>query len=388
MAKIGRFLQSEVGDLSILYMSQCSVMHAFPLPTSADIVRIPGLLQTEGGAIGRSLPLSFEEIFEVREQVMRAAAVAYRPDFFLVDHSPVGLRGDLLPTLRALKEQPNPPTIVCGLLDMISPEYHRRKWESLGAVQALEAFYDEIWVFGNREIFDIVEQYRLPDTVARKVRYCGYIGVEPPLRSPEDVRDELEVGDRKLVLVSVGGVGTDESDLLTSYLDALDLLDPEIAIQSVLVTGADFRRDVIDEIRARCERTTGPTRSFRILNFIPQFVEYMTAADALISRGGYNTVTETLSLGVRPIIVPTKRANDEQKIRARMFAQWGLVRLPDPARSLPEGLAAALVETFANPTPAEGALHESGLDFGGLSRVRDYYWRLMETRGRAAITGD
>jgi predicted glycosyltransferase len=134
------------------------------------------------------------------------------------------------------------------------------------------------------------------------------------------VRDELGVGDRKLVIVTVGGIGTDGGDLLTAYLDALELLSPETPIHSVLVVGTDFRPDVIDEIRARSEGVTGPARTFQIFSFIPELVEYLAAADAVVSRGGYNVVTEALSLGVRPIVVPVQKANSEQVMRATMFA--------------------------------------------------------------------
>jgi hypothetical protein len=65
-----------------------------------------------------------------------------------------------------------------------------------------------------------------------------------------------------------------------------------------------------------------------------------------------------------------------------------VLRLPDPALPLAEELAAALAEVFANPAQPEGALRDAGLDFEGLSRVRDHYRRLMETRGRAAFMGD
>jgi predicted glycosyltransferase len=389
LSKIGRLLQSEVGDLSILFLTQCSMAHGFDLPAGSDVVRIPGVLPDETGPWVKALPLAFEDVHEVRRQVMLATSLAYRPDLFLVDHSPAGVLGDLLPALRALDELPERPTIVCGLLDMVGPEAIRRKWEATGAMRALDEIYDEIWVYGCREFFDVAERYGMPESVARKVRYCGYIGVDTPTRSREEIRKELGVENRKLVAVTVGGMGLDGSDLLDLYLDALERLPLDAGVLSLLVTGPEAPADVVGAIRARCDRVASErprSREFRVREFVPGLAAYLKAADAVLTRGGYNTVTEAVSLGVRPVVVPLAQANTEQRLRAEIFEQIGLLRLPDPRRPAPEALAAALAETL-DASLEERVPHDARVDFGGLRRIRDNYLRLMESRRREAVTG-
>jgi predicted glycosyltransferase len=391
LTKIGRYLQSEIGNLAILYLTQCAAVTSFPLPAGSDIVRLPTLSYTPALVVPKTLALPFDEILAVRREVMRAASVAYGPDFFLVDHSPVGVRGDLIPAIRALRELPNPPRIVCGLLDMLEPEYTRRRWDDLGIIQALDELYDEVWVYGSREIFDVAEQYAMPEAVARKVRYLGYVGVSPPAVSPRVVRDELGVGSGKLVVVSVGGAGLQHTELLTAYLDALDSMPSEIAIHSVLITGSQAPADIVGAIRERSDRMAGQhpaLRRFHVVDFTPRFEEYLVAADAVVVRGGYNTVVEAISFGVRPIVVPANQANSEQRIRGEIFARKGVLRVPDPALPLPEALVAELSEAFAKPAGAIVEPRVAGLDLDGLSRFRDHFVRLMTDRRRAAHSAD
>ena len=162
----------------------------------------------------------------------RAASVAYAPGLLLSTIRPWVSSEIVDLALRALKQLPT------STHDRLRLARHAWAPSACGGSgghrrhAALDEFYDEISVYGSREIFDVVEQYRMPDAVAKKVRYCGYIGVEPPERSPEALRDELDLGSRKLVVVTVGGIGLDEGSLLTDYLDALDLMPAETAIHT------------------------------------------------------------------------------------------------------------------------------------------------------------
>src|SRR5207253_9484824 len=58
------------------------------------------------------------------------AAELFKPDVFLVDYTPTGVWGELLPTLQMLKGQKDPPKVILGLRDILdAPEVTRERSE-------------------------------------------------------------------------------------------------------------------------------------------------------------------------------------------------------------------------------------------------------------------
>src|SRR5204863_120623 len=86
---------------------------------------------------------------------MQHTADIFDPDLFIVDKEPLGLRGEVGPTLELLRRRGTP--IVLGLRDVmdepaqLGPEWSRKK-----AVPALKKYYDDIWVYGLPPICEIL----------------------------------------------------------------------------------------------------------------------------------------------------------------------------------------------------------------------------------------
>ena len=380
MVKIATLLQAEIHDLSILFLTQSSLVHVLRLPPGTDVVKLPEVLQKGQFAAPKRLPLPFEAVTQLRQRIMRATALAYQPHLLLVDHAPLGVRQELLPTLRALKEAPSKPVIVCGLLDLTGPSYVREHWQAVNAVPILEELYDEIWVYGCQALYDPIKEYELPDTVARKVRFCGYLGVKPPTRPPEAIRQELGVGRGKLVLVTVGGLGWDGFPVLDTYLEALECLPKDLELHSILFTGPELpleQREILDRRRRQIASRFPWTRSVQLLEFSPRLLDFMAASDLIVARGGYNTVTEILSLGRRALIVPRIAPNLEQLTRASLFEERGLIRMLHPDHLSPRSLAEALLAALDGPPPSRQRLLEVGLEMNGLDEVKAHVLRLL-----------
>ena len=378
--KIAAFLQAEVGHLSILLLTQSSLTHVFRLPPGTDVVKLPEVLQRKEFVASKALPLPAEDVMGLRQQIVRATALAYQPDFFLVDYSPLGVRQELLPILRALRESPCKPMIVCGLLDMTGPSYIRNQWQAVRAIPALEELYDEIWVYGCQALFDPIKEYQLSDTVAQKVKFCGYLGVDPPNRSAQAIREELRIGHSKLVLATVGGLGGDGFPVLDAYLGAIQSLPRDLEIHSVLITGAELpsaQREILYHRSDQIARASSGSRSIRLLDFSPQFLDYLTASDVVVARAGYNTVTEILSFGKQAIIVPRDSYTMEQVLRASLLEERALARVIHPDRLAPEPLAEALLAALhAQPLPRQ-CLAAAGFDLNGLQQVKAHFLRLL-----------
>ena len=145
------------------------------LPVNADCVKIPAC--ADGGhEDGRAprLPLPPTETTRLRARLIEEAVLGFTPDVLLVDNAPLGARRELLPVLEAV------PWLgtrrVLGLADLPDPpEVVRADWTRQQVYEVLESGYDHILVYGVRAVFDVVDAYGFPESVAAKTRYCGYV---------------------------------------------------------------------------------------------------------------------------------------------------------------------------------------------------------------------
>ena len=88
----------------------------------------------------------------------------FDPDMFIVDKEPVGLRGEVLQTLKMLKRRGT--RLVLGLRDVMDePRLLEPEWQRKKALPALRELYDEIWVYGLPQICDPLEGIALPPRV-------------------------------------------------------------------------------------------------------------------------------------------------------------------------------------------------------------------------------
>lgn len=386
--RLSRVLQADVQDLSILILTGSSMRHGFCLPPRVDIVKLPSL-SWQGGWVFTSkfLPLPFEEVRRLRERIILETALVYQPHLFLVDLFPPGIGGELLSTLRALKDGRR-TALAFGLRDVRDePRLVQARWQADHSISVLDEFYDEIWVYGCQTLYDPIKEYQLPDTVAQKVRFCGYLGTERPAAPREETRRELGIVGNTFVLVTVGG-GGDGFPVLDAYLRALESFPKNQEIFSLLVGGPDLPEGEQDVVRHRCEEIARiqPGRPVKFIDFTPQLLEYMAAADLVVSMGGYSTLVEILSLEKRALVIPRIRHNLEQLIRASLFEQLGLIRMLHPDQLSPETLAEALLGALDDPVPSRQRLQAVGFDLNGLHHVKTHVLRLLGERGPVPTT--
>ncbi len=183
------------------------------------------------------------------------------------------------------------------------------------------------------------------------------------------------------MLVTVGN-GLVGFPLLSAYMGALEQLPRDLDLFSLIVTGPELREEEREIIRQRCE-AVGERRA-RVVDFLPRFVDHMEAADVIVSLGGYNTMSEILSLGKRAVVVPFADEHREQAMRAAMLDRLGVIRTIAPEQLSPKRLAEALVAAFRDAPPARERLRELGFEFGGLRCMTAHVTRLL---GRGAPSG-
>ena len=360
--------------LSILLVTGSPMLQGFRLPKGLDYIKLPCLNRGISGELSaKYLGTSIEETVALRSQLIYAAAAHFKPDLLLVDKKPKGLRGELTQTLDYLQQHlPNNKRVLL-LRDILdTPEKTILEWQKLGYYQDIQTHYDQVQVVGMHTVFDLVQEYQFPLPVAHKVRYCGYIRKQPGNRDRADLRQQFGLKETdRLVLVTPGG-GEDGYDLVHAYLQGLKQLQAEAnldpRLHSLILCGPEMPGEQqlqLQELAATCPRVT-------LQSFTDDLLSYLAAADTVVSMGGYNTLTEILTLGKRAVVVPRIKPSQEQLIRATRFAALGLVQPIHPECLTPRSLMQAVSHQLKAPVALP-----VGIDFSGLPQVANHLAALV-----------
>ncbi|WP_406856566.1 glycosyltransferase [Alsobacter sp. KACC 23698] len=318
---IANALVASAPDASVVIITGSPVVGSFDFGNGVDFVRVPGVVKLPNGDYtSLNLNLGLDEAVAMREAIIRNTALALSPDIVIVDKEPTGFRGEILPTLDAMKARG--ARLVLGIRDVMDePALLLPEWERKGARQALIDYYDDIWIYGLKELYDPLVALELPDAVKQRITYTGYLRRELP-DEPQLARyPKLTRG--PFVLVTTGG-GGDGADLIDWVVSAYEH-DDSIAIPALVVFGPFIARTTR---RAFMDRIAKLDRVDAIM-FDSKIEHLMQRASAIVAMGGYNTFCEILSLDKPALIVPRKTPRLEQAIRATCAERLGLLRQLD-----------------------------------------------------------
>ena len=338
---------------SILLVAGACQISKFTLPPGADCLSLPSLCKGSDGEYGsRNLDVTLKELASLRSRTICAALESFRPDILVVDNVPRGAVRELDQTLSALRGRAR---LVLGLRDVLdAPERVRREWARAENFQTVRDYYDAVWVYGDREVYDPVAEYDFPADVARKVRFVGYLDQTARLRAQGGAPEGgLELPDGPLAVCSVGG-GQDGAKVAEAFARAELPRD----MGGVLLTGPFMPV----EARRRVEEAAASSPRLRVLDFVEEPLRLLSRADRLVSMGGYNTSCEVLSLGVPALFVPRTAPRAEQLVRAERFRDLGLADV-----LLPDRLSPAAIGEWLAREPATAARRP--VDLEGLSRL-------------------
>ena len=350
-------------SVSVLIVSGSPVVGSYEFRSGVDFVRIPGVVkQISGEYDSANLRTNIEHTLEMRTRIIRDTADIYRPDLFIVDKEPLGLRGEVGPALRLLKDRGTP--LVLGLRDVMDdPVQLAAEWERKNVLPALSDLYDEIWVYGLPQINKPLTGIQVPPSVRHKMVYTGYLRRELPLHA--DVPHEIEEIDGPYILVTPGG-GGDGEDLVDWVLSAYEH-DDNIPYGAVIVFGPFMSATARETFKERAAKFP----NIRTLTFTNNLGVLMQRAEGVVAMGGYNTFCEILSFDKKAIIVPRTRPRLEQFIRARAARNVGLIEMLDADRGRdPHAMATALRQLPQQGLPSDVVV--PGL-LDGLGSV----WRLV-----------
>ncbi|MFK7867872.1 MAG: glycosyltransferase family protein [Roseobacter sp.] len=354
-------------NASAIILTGSPIAGRFTFPERVDHVRLPGVSKLpDGSYVSQSLGLDIDDTTSLRAGIIESAIEQYNPDLLIVDKEPTGFRGELLPTLKRLAEK-GETRVVLGLRDVLDePNVLAAEWARKSAVEAMETFYDEIWVYGPKSVYDPTKGLDISKETRDRLHWTGY------LRRENTHPPEPDTG--SFVLITPGG-GGDGQALVNLVLEAYEK-DPTLKPDARLVYGPFLSGDVRDAFNARVEALDGRVTA---VGFEAQIEGLFAQAEGVICMGGYNTFCEVLSFDKRAVIVPRTVPRLEQWIRAARAEELGLVRMLDERR---DGMTADSMIKAIRDLPAQNKPSEAGAQdlLDGLDIVVARANRLMAQR--------
>ncbi len=310
-------------EVNILILTGSPIAGRFTLPEQVDFVRIPGMIKkTNDEYQSLSIRIDPNQALHIRKNIISATARAFKPDLFIVDKEPLGLKKEVLPTLQWLRKALPDTKTILGLRDILDESsVVCDDWKSKDVYRYLEELYDEIWVYGNQNIYDPIIEYNIPSTLKSKICFTGYI---PRKQNSKSIRKKLRKSYRILdedifILVTTGG-GGDGCELLEHYISMHDFFPTSLPFKSLMITGPFMPKSSREHLKKRAKRYGIKSQPFH-----PRMEQLIGAADLVISMGGYNTICEILSQQTPALIIPRETPRKEQLIRAEKLTEQGLI---------------------------------------------------------------
>jgi predicted glycosyltransferase len=341
--RIARGVMEAFPDGSVLLLSGSPIAHRFSFPAGVDYVKLPSVVKAGPDTyVARELNISRRRIRQMRAQLILDAIALFRPHLLLVDNVPVGMKGELLPTLRWIKKHHPDTHIHLNLRDILDdPQTIRQAWGAAGIHAILRDLYDAIHVFGSQTIFDSRAAYDLPE---EKTTFLNYI---PPARDEESGAPPLPPAEpgRSRILVTAGG-GEDGADILRCVTELQRSRGPDSPYQFHIVTGPLADPDTRPDLERALAGLTGIT----LHDYVERLPAWMGQCAVVLSMGGYNTLCEVMALGQRSLVIPRIHPRREQEIRARALENRGVLKVLHPENLNPGNLDTLLRESLAGET--------------------------------------
>jgi len=350
-------------NTNVLILTGSPIAGRFSFPDQVDFVRIPGMIKkTNDEYQSLSIRIEQDQALSIRTNIILATAQTFKPDLFIVDKEPHGLKREVLPTLEWFKKESPKTTTILGLRDILDDaEVIQNDWREKGVYDSLRNLYDQIWVYGNQDIYDAIENYQIPESIVDKVTFTGYIPrkkLAPNTR--EKIRKQFRILDDDIFILVTTGGGGDGREVVEHYLAMHDYFPTSLPFKSVIVSGPFMPKSERSVIRNQAKQY-----GIKTLPFHPQMEELIKAADLVISMGGYNTICEILTQGTPALIIPRETPRREQLIRATCLKERNLLDFIPWSTVSPQLLREkifTMIENRDHYTQAIKSFELSGLD--------------------------
>ena len=293
------------------------------LPDGFDWLVLPGVKKAEGTYLPQRLRITREDLTLVRSALLSGVLTTFTPDLLIIDRHPYGVHQELREPLARLRQANPGARVVLGLREVLdTPATVQREWEELGEADTLRRLIDEVWVYGDASVHDLNATGEAPTALQERMRYTGYLahGRDAAETTHGSEASEALAGNAEaagaFILTTAGG-GSDGVHLLRAAAAARV---PD-GYRHVVVTGPQLDAVLFHQVA----QTAGPRTIVR--RSWPGMSHHIQQAAAVISMGGYNTVSEILASETPALLVPRETPRLEQFIRATALKDAGAIDL-------------------------------------------------------------
>ena len=294
----------------------------------------------------------------IRSGALLAAWRAADPHVLVLELFPFGrrqMRFELLPLLDAAAGAARRPAIACSVRDVLgSQQSPQRQEETLALV---ERYFDRVLVHGDPGVIAFERTFSGVGRIAGRIEYTGYV-----VDAAQPVDGNAGKGE---VIVSAGG-GAVGMGLLEAAIRAKPLTALRGRIWRVLAG-----TNIPDKEFQKLARLAAGEVGIALERSRADFTTLLSNCVLSISQAGYNTLMETIRAGARAVVVPFAGGQEtEQTLRARCFAERGLLELVDESALAPTTLAAAIDRVARKPPPSPAAINFDGAQRSAASIAR------------------
>ncbi len=368
---IAASLSEALGQSSILVLTDLAMVGRFKLPERVDYVHLPALADSTTNSPKYGLRLERSNILRIRYKIATSTLKAFRPNLVWLDDSLLNLPEEMHNILLALAEELPETKILWGFSDTLGhPDFVLRQWAGMNAGEVFNRFADVIFILGTQRCFDAAKAYRMPEALAHKLFYTGYLSTreQPPKRIGEKL---VKAGRRlPLVLLTTEG-GREDFAFVDAYLRFLE--STRMEVYSLIVAGLGLSSAAKSNLVRRAQAL--PRVIFK--RFSKHLLSYVKAADAVICTGEYNLTSEVLAHRKAALLVPHASEQPDNFHRAQWLQERGLVCVSARESLQPETLEEFLAKSlFGGPRLVPKKQYEE-ISFDGFTQITESIQELL-----------
>ncbi|MCP5099030.1 MAG: hypothetical protein GY943_26050 [Chloroflexi bacterium] len=306
-------LRRDLPDAQLLLLLSTSATEQLPSSSWLDYLFLPSI---------NNNPDPPQFIKRQREQQILNATLDFKPHIFIVHQNAAGKEGELLPTLRFVKNWSPQTKFVFGMTDISAlPQEAKVSWQVDGILQLLDEVYDLILFFGQRELFNPVFAHEMPVSTAVKIIECGYQHINAGKQAENHAISPIEKEkESPLVLISLD---LTKLEALVSWLNSYPYVPPASPIRLVYVKQTEVGQPQEDTLKNAFQDIPIVTVSKGT-----SYYKHVSAqADLLLGDASYATVCELLPAQTRFLMLVTLFSSPDNLLRAQQFSQVGWGRI-------------------------------------------------------------
>jgi predicted glycosyltransferase len=322
LSRLGKVLQEHASVLFITGHREA----AWLVPPESEFIHLPNLdsLDLRRSRQWGRKPFLHDGLStgrRLRRDIISSTIRQFEPDAVILDYLPLGMEEEMKEFLTALPAC-RKYFISRGILG--SPDQVYRDVLTPTAIHALRDLYHAILVMSDIKIVDMAKEYSLDPVLSEKLAYVGY-AVEPVNRDAIDLaRAKRELPpDAKWVVCTAGGGKEGESLIRRCW--EISQVFPECYFD--IVTGSRSRLLISSDSWIDGHRVHLMPAESRDLPLMH------AAADIVISRGGYNSLTEACMGSARIIVAPIM-TDYEQVHHAKRLSAYRDIRVVESLSNL------------------------------------------------------